>query len=391
MTSVTNAPQPIRRRLGATHGSRVVAVDPFHSLYAKYGLPPHAILLALPGSRHKRTLTISLDLFTPFHLCSLGFRHLSIHFTLIHVISSLLTVTDPFTLPIDSVTENHFFSLSCLLYPHVRATPNYTLNPFFDRAWPQHLYLNPDSPLVPHLKYPEGFNISTTPLVTFRRVDLLLTQNQLRDIYRLLHPDRVRVKEEEMEDGSKFDILGGDAAWEVDPEEYLGMLTSPDTNYGTIVASTGGHWTVGTFPGLKDTSLPGDGIQNVLDFFEESMPVWATLVQSYLKDKQKAGRSGDGWTKGGRKRRVVVRAYLPGHDGCHYHHEPWKTYEQADMWLSYNWGQIGTFNQMFEVRCSCISRWRGADSGGSARWLSRSTPTSTSSQLTCQRCCVPIR
>ncbi|KAG8969055.1 hypothetical protein FRC03_004729 [Tulasnella sp. 419] len=69
----------------------------------------------------------------------------------------------------DSVTEEHFFSLSCTLYPHVLATPDYTGRWDWDRAWPQNLYLNPQSPLVPKLNMPSGFDIEKTPLVTFRR------------------------------------------------------------------------------------------------------------------------------------------------------------------------------------------------------------------------------
>ncbi|KIO16676.1 hypothetical protein M407DRAFT_57265, partial [Tulasnella calospora MUT 4182] len=45
----------------------------------------------------------------------------------------------------DSVTEQHFFSISCTLYPHIIATPDYSKSWDWDRAWPQHLHLNPDS------------------------------------------------------------------------------------------------------------------------------------------------------------------------------------------------------------------------------------------------------
>ena len=31
---------------------------------------------------------------------------------------------------VDSVTENNLFSLSCILYPYVFATPDYTLGDF---------------------------------------------------------------------------------------------------------------------------------------------------------------------------------------------------------------------------------------------------------------------
>jgi len=247
----------------------------------------------------------------------------------------------------DSVSEGHFFSLSCLLYPHVRATPNYTENPYFDRAWPQNLYLNPDSPLVSSLHPPEGFNISLTPLVTFRRVDLLLTQDQLRDVHRNLHPDEAFRPD--------FQLFGDEPVWELLPTEYLDMLTAPlpEANYGTLVASTAGHWTVGTISGLKNTSLPGDGIQNVMEFFGEAMGVWAGMVDGYMQGSEKTTREvvqrgGGIMTKGGRRRRVLLRAYLPGHDGCHNIQEPWSWYEQGSMRLPYNWGEIPGLNKIFQ-------------------------------------------
>lgn len=245
------------------------------------------------------------------------------------------------------MTENHFFSLSCLLYPHVRATPNYTENPYFDRAWPQHLYLNPESPLVEKLHPPEGFNISITPLVTFRRVDLMLTEEQLTDLYRTTQPYHAAQE--------NFNLLGGDQVWEFTPSEYLQLFTAPlpEANYGTMVVSTAGHWTVGTFAGLKNESMPGQGIDNVLSFFDEAMKVWARIVQGWMTGAEHSADRNEGGgavTKGGRRRQIVVRAYLPGHDGCHYIMHPWETYEQENNSLPYNWGQIKTFNKEFEVR-----------------------------------------
>ncbi|KAI0338215.1 hypothetical protein BDW22DRAFT_1363087 [Trametopsis cervina] len=247
----------------------------------------------------------------------------------------------------DSVTEGHFFSLSCSLFPHVRATPNYTENPYFDRAWPQNLYLNPQSPLVQYLQLPEGFDIAQTPLVTFRRVDLLLTQDHLRQLYAQLHPERASQP--------GFELFGGDAVWEMAPAEYLGMLTAPlpEANYGTLIVSTAGHWTVGTMPGLKDTHMRGEGIDNVIEFFAESMKEWSDIAQSWLKSAegvrdQDRQHGGGTRTKGGRKRKALVRAYLPGHDGCHNIQSPWTWYEQGRKNLPYNWGQIPTMNEKFD-------------------------------------------
>ncbi|TFK53758.1 hypothetical protein OE88DRAFT_1278028 [Heliocybe sulcata] len=234
----------------------------------------------------------------------------------------------------DSITENHFFSLSCLLYPHVRATPNYTENPYFDRAWAQNLYLHPESPLIPHLSFPEGFSIEDTPLVTFRRLDLLYSQQELRDLHRELHPD---VYEKDPE----FQLFSEEATWSPSPKEYLPELFSEPakTHYTTLIVSTAGHWTTTLFRGYRDESLSDDegyGIFGLLNFFEEAMERWATEVQQYFDTH-----------RGGERRQVIVRAYLPGHEDCHNHKQPWTEYKEFD-WKWYNWFWIRDYNSIFE-------------------------------------------
>ncbi|CAL1705920.1 unnamed protein product [Somion occarium] len=233
----------------------------------------------------------------------------------------------------DSVTELQFFSMSCLLYPHVRATPNYTENPYFDRAWPQNLYLSPESPLVEKLHPPTGFNISSTPLVTFRRVDLLLSQDELVDLHNELHHPP-----------SNFTLFSDELFWSLSPKEYLDILQKPlpEGNYGTLVISTAGHWTTTLLHAFRDESKGEDagfGIDKMFPFFREAMKKWADMVQSAL--------AADKGTAGGRSRQVVVRAYLPGHENCHNHREPWAVW-QPFQWKFYNWPWIGDFNKIFE-------------------------------------------
>lgn len=249
------------------------------------------------------------------------------------------------------MTENHFFSLSCLLYPHVRATPDYRENPYFDRAWPQNLYLDPSSPLLDQIQFPKGFDVAMTPLVTFRRVDLLMEPSQLDALYHSLHPNSKHVRQNES-------IFSDEGVWNIAPSEYVKIFTAPlpQGNYGTLIISTGGHWTTTLFAGLKDTNMYKDGIQNVLDFFGESMAAWAKEVQHLLNkadavDRQRSrSMAEDGLeTTPKAPRQVVVRAYLPGHEDCHDHREPWTTYQRGpNGW--YNWHQIGDFNRVFEVR-----------------------------------------
>jgi hypothetical protein len=70
--------------------------------------------------------------------------------------------------PVDSTAEDYFISWLCLLSPHVRATPDYTESPYFDWAQQKDIYLDPDSPLVSSLTFPDGFSIA----ITLWRVDL---------------------------------------------------------------------------------------------------------------------------------------------------------------------------------------------------------------------------
>lgn len=228
------------------------------------------------------------------------------------------------------MTENHFFSISCILAPHVRATPNYTENPYFDRAWPQHIYLEPSSPLVPYLRFPPDFNISTTPLVTFRRVDLLLSEAELVQLYR-----------DTYDPPSDFKLLSEERYWSMSPSEYMDIFQK-EGNYGTLVISTGGHWTVTLFSGLEE-------IDRVLEFFRVAMKRWADDVTALLaRAPQTAGKR--------RFRQVVIRAYLPGHEDCHSYRQPWTTY-QPFKWNWYNWGQIKDFNAIFDVSLPTSFSW----------------------------------
>lgn len=236
----------------------------------------------------------------------------------------------------DSITEGHFFSISCILYPHVRATPNYTENPYFDRAWPQNLYLNPSSPLISTLSLPPDFSIEHTPLVTFRRVDLLFNKTELVDLHKKLYnpPDT-------------FELFSDERFWSLSPKEYMPIFLTPlpEANYGTLIVSTGGHWTTTVFHGYRDESKKdsGYGIEGVLEFFNHAMKKWATDVQEAL-DAHQRNRNNAGHKT---SRRVVVRAYLPGHEDCRNIFEPW-THWHKPHWDWYNWSWIKDFNKNFQ-------------------------------------------
>ena len=242
---------------------------------------------------------------------------------------------------LDSVMENQFFSLSCILHGHVIATPDYTTGKPWDRGWPQNLYLSPTSSLVASINFPDKFDIAKTPLVTFRRIDILFSKEELVQIHREIQPPGT-----ELEDDSLF---GEKAVWTVPLPEYLVEFVSPlpEGNYKTMVVSTAGHWTTDTF---AKTSPPG--IDGVLNLFMHAMKRWADKVEAQIRKSDEVGgltwRLGPGAKKAQRKR-VVVRSYLPGHEDCHSFREPWKIV-QPFKWNWWNWAEIWKFNDIFEVR-----------------------------------------
>jgi hypothetical protein len=243
----------------------------------------------------------------------------------------------------DSITEGHFFSISCSLYPHVLATPDYVANPYFDRAWPQNIYLNPNSSLVQSLSFPPGFNITETPLITFRRVDLLLSQEELISLHKQTHSE---------DDG--FSLFSEEGTWSLSPSYYLSELflgPLPQANYANLIVSTAGHWTKTLFGGYSDeptddgTPQHGEGIEGLIAFFHEAMESWADQVQ----DAVNRDRDGVVLASGERARRqALVRAYLPGHEDCHNYRKPW-TKIQPFKWNWYNWASIWKFNEAFET------------------------------------------
>ena len=239
------------------------------------------------------------------------------------------------------MTENHFFSLSCILYPYVFATPDYTLGAF-DRAWQQNLYLKPTSPLLTKLSLPEGFDIASTPLVTFRRIDLLLSKDELISIHKSSQPGNVV-----LDDTSLF---SDEVIWTLPVAEYISEFLAPlpKANYATMVVSTAGHWADHLFPKIEPP-----GMEGILKLFEVAMERWAEEVQSaihadamhrnlYLSKFRLESRER-------KERRVVIRAYLPGHYDCHDSRNPWNEIQPAkyDPW---NWADIPKFNAIFEVR-----------------------------------------
>ncbi|QRW25633.1 hypothetical protein RhiXN_10709 [Rhizoctonia solani] len=196
----------------------------------------------------------------------------------------------------DSVTEQHFFSMSCMLYPHVRATPDYApTGGSGPRDWPQHLYLNPSSPLLTQLSSRMG---STLTVHRSIRIIQPLAQNLPRPIH----------------------------------------AAAPEGNYKTLIVSTAGHWTTGSLPGARDPEDVQAGATNpgVYKTFVEAVRVWTDQVSRALSADTRA-------------REVLVRAYLPGHEyDCHKESGPLtQVREFSQEW--YNWSWIGRMNEAFKA------------------------------------------
>lgn len=242
----------------------------------------------------------------------------------------------------DSVTQEHFFSLSCILYPHVRATPDQARG--YDHGWRQDLYLQPDSPVISRIRRPAGFDIATTPLATFRRLvytipaylvsltsphrnDLLFN---LTEVEALFNGGGWRPSP-----GDDSKLFGDERSWTISPSEYLSIFLAPLPigNYRTLIVSTGGHWSLKLFAGLKG------GFPEIFDLFR--------VVQNNFI--YQVGRALDSSKE--KTREVIVRPYLPGDDNCHSDKIMNGGPLEDPLSLkgaSYNWAWIPRFNAAFK-------------------------------------------
>lgn len=214
--------------------------------------------------------------------------------------------------------------------------------------------------------------------MTFRRVDLLLSQDEIEAIHRTSHPElytrnsqgRRQLDDDnylsEEEGAKEFKLFSDEQVWSLSPKEYMPLFLSPlpEAHYSTLILSTAGHWTTHLFTGIADPSktpeaeASGHGIQNVLELFEDSMRVLAGELQEALDEDRrgKGGSSGLSWGKAQKpvRRQVVVRGYLSGHEDCHDKHAPWAEV-QPYVWKWWNWPWIRDFNVIFEVSLSRLA------------------------------------
>lgn len=249
-------------------------------------------------------------------------------------------------LPADSITGNHFFSVSCVLGRHARAGP--------DTEWPNHIFLSRDSPLIPALNFPEGFDIDKTPLVSFQRLDVLYDLPELVDFHKTLYgtPTNFTLFDENV------------PVYSLSPSYFMPMFTAPRTNYGSLIVSTAGHWSTLLFHGYYDARTPdtGYGVDGILEFYRHVVKRWVWEIQESLYEDQRRGTRGKF-----RPRQVVMRSYNPGHEHCHDYTEPWTVVQPYKENL-YNWPWIKDFNKITKVSLgrssSWVRRWHNSPSAG---------------------------
>ncbi|KAF8513175.1 hypothetical protein BU17DRAFT_53470 [Hysterangium stoloniferum] len=239
----------------------------------------------------------------------------------------------------DSISDGHFFTISCILYPHVRADPEYP----FDRDGKQHLYLSRSSSLITQLKYPSGFDIDKTPLVTFQRVDLLLGKATLKALYL-----------NKSSSASPPELFSEQLVWAPDPAIYLPFfLGTLPYNYQTLILNTAGHWVTSLFMGFANhNESEGYGLAPLLEFFGDAMDILLRNLSDALEDANER----DQWLGGRRlkERQVIIRAYNPGHPNCHNAEVllggPVDPYPEDNLKGLWNWWWIRKFNDVFKDR-----------------------------------------
>ena len=204
--------------------------------------------------------------------------------------------------------------------------------------WPQHLYLNPASPLLTNITLPVGFNISGTPLVTVRRIDILFSHEEMDAIY--------RASEQGKQSGSRS-VFNDRLTVTVPMEEYLGQFIEPlpKASYSTMIIGTGGHWTDFHFNGTIPAGIPG-----IVDFFKIVARHWVDRFQEVVgKTNQECADAGESCTEP--RRRAIIREYMRGSDDCGKAHgaDPLTTPNPQPNAKFMNMADMHHFNDVWKV------------------------------------------
>ena len=216
------------------------------------------------------------------------------------------------------MTENHFFSLSCVLSKHIVVHEDSEND----------IFLNPESPLIDHLEFPDDFDIYVTPLISFHRVDLLISREETITAHRQLGGT--------LDNATLF--RAEELLWTESQDEYLERFFTPlpKGGYRTLIVNTAAHWTTHLFIGGHKP-----GIEGILELFRQGMTTWGKVVNAAMEKANAQPHTGNDF-------RTLVRSYTPGHNNCANRHYPMQEVEPYEV-KTYNWDEIITFNDIMAV------------------------------------------
>lgn len=123
------------------------------------------------------------------------------------------------------------------------------------------------------------------------------------------------------------------------PKDYLDYFTLPANNYGTLIFSTGPHFTKREFAFKSEPN----GLPDIVTLYDAVVRDWVSQAAGYLAaDKVKA-------------RKVVVRSTSSGHRDCDSYVRPLEEDIKEPTGL-FNWDRLAEMNDLFEVGLKARSR-----------------------------------
>ncbi|GJN94629.1 hypothetical protein Rhopal_007712-T1 [Rhodotorula paludigena] len=274
----------------------------------------------------------------------------------------------------DSLSEQHFYSLGCILFPHVRAVWPFPVMSM-GQIKEEHLVLDAEGPLVQSglLRVPEDWDFDGRPLVSFLRTDHGFSATELLDLHSSLVSS--------VNDTSAIDrypallslavpspdLLTPTETYSPSIEYLLSLflhpsahrnITSPlvasyaprtvsrdawateqrttrSAEYRALIFSTGQHFSTRHFALPAEATAPSRGNAQ-LELFEYVLRAWMERVQTALGELGAEERRG---------KEVIVRATSNGHDACKEASAP---VEEVDANRStwYNWRDAARTNDI---------------------------------------------
>ncbi|BGO96226.1 hypothetical protein NBRC10512_002131 [Rhodotorula toruloides] len=247
----------------------------------------------------------------------------------------------------DSLSEQQFFSLSCALYPHVRAVWPYPSMSEWRQVKEEHLFLLPDSPLVKSgkLRVPEDWDYDGSPLVSHVRTDHGLAPDELISLFETVHaksapraftalyPNLTSLPPFSPPEALLTDVETFSPSLDytlqlfLRPSQYRNISTSispsyapsttpPDAleierqatrsgSYRALIFATGAHFSARHF---NLPFKPEGGPNAQIEFFDLALRELLNRFARALESATEEERSG---------KEVVVRPTTMGHDDCH--------------------------------------------------------------------------